>query len=129
MWRHALFTDIWRKTTPPGKTKNGFRDARRENGENGSHTLTHTPSHTHTHTLSLTSTLSHVHTCLVSIRSNSVWAGQFFRAARKTFALTTYVFSKWVHMQCFKRGKEVPSNWISSKINWNLFILTVILTS
>ena len=95
MWRHALFTDIWRKTTPPGKTKNGFRDARRENGENGSHTLTHTHSHTHTHThtltyththtLSLTSTLSHVHTCLVSIRSNSVWFGQvnFFELLAK----------------------------------------------
>ena len=128
MWRHALFTDIWRKTTPPGKTKNGFRDARRENGENGSHTLTHL--HTHTHTLSRIYSL----TCarllgFDSLELSLVWAGQFFRAARKTFASTTYVFSKWVHMQCFKRGKEVPSNWISSKINWNLFILTVILTS
>jgi hypothetical protein len=49
------------------------------------HTLTYTHTHTHTHTHTLSHFLSHVHTCLVSIRSNSVWFGQvnFFELLAK----------------------------------------------
>ena len=71
---------------------------RRENGENGSSTLSLSLSlslsHTHTLSLSLSNThthlLSHVHTCLASIRSHALWAGHFFQATQKS--LTTYLY-------------------------------------